>query len=177
MQEKVFRVAVDVPLKNPKHWQRICEVFELRRVIPSPASTLIDGPRPAIYNYWQPNIVKRMDDCGFYPEYESLTVIFLCEQRARGHIFLNFGNVRTWSPCCRKFIRAAVFSAADAVIIIHKVRGNKPTIAPEHWAFKHSITQAADPFAVSVDYILMGNSAFQTLLDPDYSSLAGQRRA
>jgi len=169
MQEQFYRVAVKQPLSKPQPWHRKFKAFELRSWIPLSAAVCLKDTHSAIYDYWNPNIVLRKFDCNFYPMYESLTVLFLQhKRRVRGHFFVNFGNVKAWSPCVRKFIRAAVFSAADAVIVVHKVREAKPVTSSEHWAFKESLKRAADPFAVIVlDYILMGDSDFHSVLDSD----------
>ncbi len=171
MQEQFYRVAVEQPLTKPQPWHRKFKAFEVRSWIPLPAAVYVDDSRAAVYDYWNPNIVSRKDDTHFYPCYESLTVLFLQEhRRVRGHFFVNFGNVKAWHHCCSQFIRAAVLSAADAVVIIHKVRESKPVTSPDHRVYKQSIKRAADSFAVSVlDYILMGDAAFHSVLDSDYS--------
>lgn len=169
MQEQTYQVAVRQPLSNPQPWHRKFKAFELRSWIPLLAAVHIKDSRSAIYDYWNPNIVGRRADSRFYPMYESLTVVFLEDRRVRGHIFVNFGTVKTWLPQSKKFIRAAAQCVANSVIIIHKVRESKPTTSSERWAHKQAIVRAADPFDIRVlDYILVGDSDFRSVLDSDY---------
>jgi len=166
MEEKLYRVAVKQRLgPRPRHWTRRFKAFEIRKC-PSPLFT-VEDTSSAVRNYWFPNIVSERSSSHFYQNYESLTVLILSDRLVTGHIFVNFGTIKTWARHCVEFVGAAIVYGAGSIILVHKLRGGVEAIPrAEHFELKKSFEQAADPFAVRIlDYVIVGFSEFRSLVD------------
>jgi hypothetical protein len=138
------------------------------RECPTPTEMqLCDEPEKAA-SYWRTHVVSHPY---FNPDVESLFVLLLdIRRRIKGHILVSVGTLDTVLGHPREVFRAAVISAASAVLLIHNHPSGDPSPSDADIKFTRDIIRAGETLKISVlDHVIMGHPG---LKEKGYASLA-----
>ena len=111
-------------MKQPQEYK----VVSLREC-PTPESLMICETPEQVAEYWRLNIATNPY---YNPDLECFAVLMLnTRRRAKGHCLVAHGTMDTILVHPREVFRAAVISAAAAIVLVHNHPSGDPTPSPE----------------------------------------------
>ena len=150
-------------LFNPKEFK-----VQAVRECPTPAEAqLCDTPDKAA-DYWRTHVVNHPY---FNPEVETMMVLLLnTRRRIKGHHLVATGTLDTILVHPREIFRAAVISAASAVVLMHNHPSGDPVPSDADIKVTRDLIRAGQIMKIEVlDHVVMGQSSPDRL--QDYASL------
>ena len=137
-------------MKDPQEYK----VVSLREC-PVPETLLLcDTPEKAV-EYWQQHIAPHPY---FNPECECFVVLMLnTRRRVRGHQLLTLGTQDTLLVHAREVFRAAIITAAAAVILMHNHPSGDPTPSEADIKVTRDLIRAGQLLKIEVlDHVILG---------------------
>lgn len=137
-------------MKAPQEYK----VVSLREC-PVPETLLLcDTPEKAV-EYWQQHIAPHPY---FNPECECFVVLMLnTRRRVRGHQLLTLGTQDTLLVHAREVFRAAIITAAAAVILMHNHPSGDPTPSEADIKVTRDLIRAGQLLKIEVlDHVILG---------------------
>jgi DNA repair protein RadC len=115
---------------------------------------LCDTPEKAV-EYWQQHIATHSY---FNPECECFVVLMVnTRRRVRGHQLLTFGTQDTLLVHAREVFRAAIITAAAAVILMHNHPSGDPTPSEADIKVTRDLIRAGQLLKIEVlDHVILG---------------------
>lgn len=131
------------------------KVVSLRDCAPLESST--DTPAK-IYDYWLANIAT---DPAFRPEQEQLYVFLLNSRlRLKGHTLIGLGTLTGVVMSPMEVFRAAVVSAAFAIVVAHNHPSGDPTPSEADIRVTREMISAGQVLKINVvDHVVIGTAA------------------
>lgn len=149
---------------QPKEWK----VVALRECPTPDRLQMCDTPDKAV-EYWRMHIVTSPQ---FNPECECMVVILLNTRRkVKGHQLLSIGTMDTILVHPREVFRAAVVSAAAAVVLMHNHPSGEPQPSEADIKVTRDLIRAGQLMKIEVlDHVIMGNPKHCSLRELGYFS-------
>ena len=137
--------------KQPQEWK----VISLRECPTPEEMQVCDTPERAA-DYWRAHIATQPH---FNPECECFVVLLLnTRRRVKGHQFVSIGTMDTILVHPREVFRAAIISAAAAVVAMHNHPSGEPQPSEADIKVTRDLIRAGQLLKIELlDHVIIGN--------------------
>jgi DNA repair protein RadC len=148
--------------KHPAEWRIVA-----LRECPLPESMCLCDTPEQVAAYWRSNVISAPY---FNPEVECLVVIHLnTRKRVRGHHLVSIGTQDTILVHPREVFRAAIISAASAIVVAHNHPSGEPSPSDADIKVTRDLIRAGQLLKIEVlDHIIIGNPKHTSLRELGY---------
>jgi DNA repair protein RadC len=143
--------------KHPAEWRIVA-----LRECPLPESMCLCDTPEQVAAYWRSHVISAPY---FNPEVECLVAIHLnTRKRVRGHHLVSIGTIDTILVHPREVFRAAIISAASAIVVAHNHPSGEPSPSDADIKVTRDLIRAGQLLKIEViDHIIIGNPTHASL--------------